>query len=314
MDRRWIPIVVLAVALVAGWNLVAYTVPQWQQAIVVQLGEPVRTVQEPGLYFKLPLIQDVLYFDKRLMAYDASPKGVLTKDKQQLVVDNFSRWRIRDPLQFYRSVRDEAGAQSRLDDVIYSIVRENLGRHTLREIMNEKRTEVMAEVTKESDARAREYGIEVADVRIKRADLPEKNELNVFERMRTERERQAKKFRAEGDEEARKIRSESDKEVQILTAEARMKAEVIRGQGDAEAVKIFADAYGRDADFYQLVRTLEAYRKSFNDGATVVLSPNSEFFRYLKQLDRPTEPSDKTTQRRDAEPAETSANHARLER
>jgi len=314
MDRRWIPIFVLAVVLVAGWNLVAYTVPQWQQAIVVQLGEPVRTVQEPGLYFKLPLIQDVLYFDKRLMAYDASPKGVLTKDKQQLVVDNFSRWRIRDPLQFYRSVRDEAGAQSRLDDVIYSIVRENLGRHTLREIMNEKRTEVMAEVTKESDARAREYGIEVADVRIKRADLPEKNELNVFERMRTERERQAKKFRAEGDEEARKIRSESDKEVQILTAEARMKAEVIRGQGDAEAVKIFADAYGRDPDFYQLVRTLEAYRKSFNDGATVVLSPNSEFFRYLKQLDRPTEPSDQTIQRRDAEPAETSANHPRLER
>ena len=289
MDRRWIPILLLALVLVAGWNLVAYTVPQWQQAIVVQLGEPVRTVQEPGLYFKLPLIQDVLYFDKRLLAYDASPKGILTKDKQQLVVDNFSRWRIRDPLQFYRTVRDEAGAQSRLDDVIYSIVRENLGRHTLREIMNEKRTEVMAEVTKESDAKARDYGIEVADVRIKRADLPEKNELNVFERMRTERERQAKKFRAEGDEEARKIRSGSDKEVQILTAEARKQAEITRGKGDAEAVKIFADAYGRDPAFYQLVRTLEAYRKSINDGTTLVLSPNSEFFRYLKQLDRPTE-------------------------
>jgi modulator of FtsH protease HflC len=288
MDRRWIPILALALLLVAGWNLVTYTVPQWQQAIVVQLGEPVRTVQEPGLYFKLPVIQDVLYFDKRLLRYDAAPKGILTKDKQQLVVDNFSRWRIRDPLRFYRTVRDEAGAQSRLDDVIYSIVRENLGRHTLREIMNEQRTEVMAEVTKESDAKARDYGIEVVDVRIKRADLPEKNELNVFERMRTERERQAKKFRAEGDEEARKIRSGSDKEVQILTAEARKQAEIIRGQGDAQAVKIFADAYGRDPDFYQLVRTLEAYRKSINDGTTVVLSPNSEFFRYLKQLDRPT--------------------------
>jgi modulator of FtsH protease HflC len=287
MDRRWLPILLLAVVLVAGWNLVAYTVPQWQQAIVVQLGEPVRTVQEPGLYFKLPLIQDVLYFDRRLLAYDAAPKGILTKDKQQLVVDNFSRWRIRDPLQFYRTVRDEAGAQSRLDDVIYSIVRENLGRHTLREIMNEKRTEVMAEVTKESDAKARDYGIEVTDVRIKRADLPEKNELNVFDRMRTERERQAKKFRAEGDEEARKIRSESDKDVQILTAEARKQAEILRGQGDAQAVKIFADAYGRDPDFYQLVRTLEAYRKSITDGTTLILSPNSEFFRYLKQLDRP---------------------------
>src|SRR5512147_2025897 len=260
MDRRWIPILVLGAVLVAGWNLAVYTVPQWQQAIVVQLGEPVRTVQEPGLYFKLPLIQDVLYFDNLLLAYDAAPKGILTKDKQQLVVDNFSRWRIRDPLQFYRTVRDEAGAQSRLDDVIYSIMRENLGRHTLREIMNERRTEVMAEVTRESDAKARDYGIEVADVRIKRADLPEKNELNVFERMRTERERQAKKFHAEGDEEARKIRSGSDKEVQILIAEARKQAEIIRGQGDAQAVKIFADAYGRDPEFYQLVRTLEAYR------------------------------------------------------
>jgi membrane protease subunit HflC len=289
MDRRWIPILVLGAALVVGWNLVVYTVPQWEQAIVVQLGEPVRTVQEPGLYFKLPLVQNVLYFDKRLLAYDAAPKEILTKDKQQLVVDNFSRWRIRDPLQFYRTVRNEAGAQSRLDDVIYSIVRENLGRHTLREIMNEKRTEVMSEVTKESDDKAREYGIEVADVRIKRADLPEKNELNVFNRMRTERERLAKKFRAEGDEEARKIRSESDKEVQILTAEARKQAEITRGQGDAQAVKIFADAYGRDPEFYQLVRTLEAYRNSITDGTTLILSPNSEFFRYLKQLDRPKE-------------------------
>jgi membrane protease subunit HflC len=287
MDRRWIPIVVLGAVLVAGWNLVVYTVPKWEQAIVVQLGEPVRTVQEPGLYFKLPLVQKVLYFDKRLLAYDAAPKEILTKDKQQLVVDNFSRWRIRDPLQFYRTVRNEAGAQSRLDDVIYSIVRENLGRRTLREIMNEKRTEVMAEVTRESDAKARDYGIEVADVRVKRADLPEKNELNVFNRMRTERERLAKKFRAEGDEEARKIRSESDKQVQILTAEARKQADITRGEGDAQAVKIFADAYGRDPDFFQLVRTLEAYRNSITDGTTLILSPNSEFFRYLKQLDRP---------------------------
>jgi len=287
MDRRWGPILLLLAALVLGWNLVAYTVPQWQQAIVVQLGEPVRTVQEPGLYFKLPLIQTVLYFDKRLLGYDASPREILTKDKQQLMVDNFSRWRIRDPLQFYRTVRNEAGGQSRLDDVIYSIVRENLGRHTLREIINEKRSAVMAAVTKESDAKAREYGIEVADVRIKRADLPEKNELNVFNRMRTERERLAKKFRAEGDEEARKIRSESDKQVQILTAEARKQAEITRGEGDALAVKIFADAYGRDPEFYQLVRTLEAYRNSITEGTTLILSPNSEFFRYLKQLDRP---------------------------
>ena len=283
MDRRWISILVLVAVLVAGWNLAVYTVPQWEQAIVVQLGEPVRTVQEPGLYFKLPFVQNVLYFDKRLLAYDASPKEVLTKDKQQLVVDNFSRWRIVDPLKFYRTVRNEAGAQSRLDDVIYSIVRENLGRHTLSEIMNEKRTAVMAEVTKESDAKAGEYGIAVADVRIKRADLPEKNELNVFNRMRTERERLAKKFRAEGDEEARKIRSESDKQVQILTAEARKQADITRGEGDAQAVKIFADAYGRDPSFYEFVRTLEAYRKTLGEGTTLILSPSSDFFRLLKE-------------------------------
>jgi len=286
MDRRWIPILIVAGLVVGAWNLAAYSVPQWMQAIVVQLGDPVRTVQEPGLYWKIPFIQNVLYFDQRLLDYNASPRELLTKDKQQLVVDNYSRWRIRDPLQFYRTVRNEEGAQSRLDDIIYSNLRETLGRHTLREIVNEKRALLMEQVTKRSDEKAREYGIEVVDVVIKRADLPEKNELNVFNRMRTERERQAKKFRAEGDEEARKIRSESDKQVQILLAEARKQAEITRGEGDALAVKIFADAYGRDLEFYQLVRTLEAYRKSLGDGTTVILSPNSDFFRLLKQLDQ----------------------------
>ena len=286
MDRRWISILVVLALLLGAWKLAAYSVPQWMQAIVVQLGDPVRTVQEPGLYWKIPLIQNVLYFDQRLLDYNASPRELLTKDKQQLVVDNYSRWRIRDPLQFYRTVRNEEGAQSRLDDIIYSNLRETLGRHTLREIVNEKRALLMEQVTKRSDEKAREYGIEVVDVVIKRADLPEKNELNVFNRMRTERERQAKKFRAEGDEEARKIRSESDKRVQILLAEARKQAEITRGEGDALAVKIFADAYGRDLEFYQLVRTLEAYRKSLGDGTTVILSPNSDFFRLLKQLDQ----------------------------
>jgi membrane protease subunit HflC len=284
MDRRWISILVAASLVVGAWKLAAYSVPQWMQAIVVQLGEPVRTVQEPGLYWKMPFIQNVLYFDQRLLDYNASPRELLTKDKQQLVVDNYSRWRIREPLQFYRTVRNEEGAQSRLDDIIYSNLRETLGRHTLREIVNEKRAALMKQVTERSDEKAREYGIEVVDVVIKRADLPEKNELNVFNRMRTERERQAKKFRAEGDEEARKIRSESDKQVQILLAEARKKAEIMRGEGDALAVKIFADAYGRDPEFYELVRTLEAYRKSLGEGTTVILSPNSDFFRYLKQL------------------------------
>jgi len=197
MDRRWIGVFAVLGTLVAAWNLALFQVPQWMQAIVVQLGDPVRTVQEPGLYLKLPFIQNVIYFDKRLLDYDASPKELLTKDKQQLVIDNYVRWRIRDPLQYYRTLRSESGAQSRLDDVVYSNLRETLGRHTLRDVVSERRAELMQEVTTKSDAKAREYGIEIVDVRIKRADLPEKNELNVFNRMRTERERLAKKFRAE---------------------------------------------------------------------------------------------------------------------
>jgi membrane protease subunit HflC len=290
VDRRWVAIAVVAGVLVGAWNLAFFRVPQWMQAIVVQLGDPVRTVQEPGLYLKLPFIQNVLYFDKRLLDYDASPKELLTKDKQQLVIDNYVRWRIHDPLQYYRTLRTESGAQSRLDDVVYSNLRETLGRHTLRDVVNERRAVLMQEVTTRSDQKAREYGIEIVDVRIKRADLPEKNELNVFNRMRTERERQAKKFRAEGDEEARKIRSEADKQVQILLAEARQQAEIMRGEGDAVAVKIFADAYGRDPEFYELVRTLEAYRKTIGEGTTVILSPNSDFFRLLDQLDPRTKP------------------------
>jgi membrane protease subunit HflC len=255
------------------------------QAMVVQLGEPVRELREPGLYWRIPFIQQVTYFDRRLLDYDASPKEILTRDKQQLVVDNYSRWRIVDPLQFYRTVRDESGAQSRLDDIVYSNLRETLGRHTLREIVSEQRAALLEEVTKRSDAKARDYGIEIVDVRIKRADLPEKNELNVFNRMRTERERQAKKYRAEGDEEARKIRSSADKTVQILMADARQQSEVTRGEGDAQAARIFAEAYGRDPEFYAFVRTLDAYKRTLSTGTTAILSPHSDFLELLNRIE-----------------------------
>ena len=291
MDRRWIGVLGVLAVLVAVWNLALFTVPQWMQAMVVQLGDPVRVVREPGLYWKIPLIQQVTYFDRRLLDYNASPKEILTVDKQQLVIDNFTRWRIADPLQFYRTVRDENGAQSRLDDIVYSDVRETLGRHTLRDIVSDKRDDLMAEVTRRSAEKAKVYGIEVVDVRIKRADLPEKNEQTVFGRMRTERERQAKKFRAEGDEEARKIRSESDKEVQILMADAQQTAQVTRGEGDAQAARVFAEAYGRDPEFYAFVRTLDAYRTSLANGTTLILSPKSEFFRFLERSELPQDGS-----------------------
>jgi modulator of FtsH protease HflC len=283
MDRRWVIVGGLVGGIVLAWNLCTYVVPQWMMAMVVQLGKPVHVVYEPGLYWKIPFVQSVSYFDKRLLDYDATPKELLTRDKQQLVVDNFCRWRILDPLQFFRTVRTEAGAQSRLDDIVYSNLRETLGRHTLTEIVSGKRAALMQEVTARSDEKAREYGIEVVDVRIKRADLPEKNEQNVFNRMRTERERLAKKYRAEGDEEARKIRSEADKEVQILLADARKTSEIERGTGDAESISIFADAYGRDPEFYQFQRTLEAYGKTLGENTTMILSPNSEFFELLQR-------------------------------
>jgi len=290
LDRRWLWLAGAIALAVAVWNLALFTVPQWMQAMVVQLGEPVRVVQEPGLYWKVPFIQQVTYFDRRLLDYDAASKDILTVDKQQLSVDNYSRWRIADPLQFYRTVRDERGAQSRLDDIVYSDLRETLGRHTLRDIVSDKRDQLMADVTARSAEKAKVYGIEIVDVRIKRADLPEKNEQTVFGRMRSERERQAKKFRAEGDEAARKIRSESDKQVQILLADATQQAEVIRGEGDANATRVFAEAYGRDPDFYAFQRTLEAYRSALTSGTTVILSPKSEFFRFLERAESGTEP------------------------
>jgi len=282
MDKRWIVVIAVVGVLLAVWNLAFFTVPVWMQAVVLQLGEPVRTVREPGLYMKIPFIQTVLYFDKRLLEYEASPKELLTRDKQQLVVDNYTRWKIVDPLKFYQAVRDEGGAQSRLDDIVYSNLRENFGRQTLLEIVSTRRAGLMEEVTKKSDSKARDYGIEVVDVRIKRADLPEKNEQNVFNRMRTERERLAKKYRAEGDEEARKITSGSEKEVRVLMAEAKRESEVTRGRGDAEAVAIYADAYGRDVEFFTLVRTLDAYRKALPDTTSVIMSPEAEFLRFLK--------------------------------
>ncbi len=285
MNRILVTVGAAIAVLLLVWNTATYRVDQWMQAIVIQLGEPVRTVREPGLYFKIPFIQSVIYFDKRLLLYDASPKELLTRDKQQLVVDNFARWRIVEPLAFYTSLRTEAAAQSRLDDIIYSNVRENLGRRTLNEIVSARRSELMKEITRASDKRLRDYGIEVVDVRVKRADLPEKNEQNVFRRMKAERERQAKKFRAEGDEEARKIRSQADKENRIIMAEANKTAEITRGGGEALAVKIFADAYGRDLEFFEFQRTLEAYDRSITQGTRLVLSPDSEFLRYLGNID-----------------------------
>lgn len=254
-----------------------------QTAIVVQLGKPVRNVTMPGLYVKIPFIQEVTYFDKRLLDYDSSAQDVITQDKKTILIDNFAKWRIVDPLKVYQAFQSQRGALQRLHDIIYSELRVELGRHDLSEIVSKTRAEIMKVVTERSNEKASAYGIEIQDVRIKRADLPEQNEKAVFARMQAERERQAKQYRAEGAEEAQKIRSEAEKDREIILAEAYREAEELRGEGDAKAFKIYADAYRQDPRFFEFTRSMEAYKKTFNGKSTVVMSPDSEFFKYLKQ-------------------------------
>jgi membrane protease subunit HflC len=254
-----------------------------QTAIVVQLGKPVRTITQPGLQFKAPFIQEVTYFDKRLLDYDSSAQDVITQDKKTLLIDNFAKWRIIDPLKVYQAFQTQRGALRRLDDIIYSELRVELGRHDLSEIVSKTRAQIMAVVTERANEKAKAYGIEIQDVRIKRADLPEQNEKAVFARMQAERERQAKQYRAEGAEEAQKIRSDAEKDREIILAEAYKTAEELRGDGDAKAFKIYAEAYRQDPKFFEFTRSMEAYKKTFSTNSTIVISPDSEFFKYLKQ-------------------------------
>jgi membrane protease subunit HflC len=257
-----------------------------QTAIVVQLGKPVRTITRPGLQLKIPFFEDVTYFDKRLLDYDSSAQDVITQDKKTILIDNFAKWRITDPLKVYQAFQTQRGALRRLDDIIYSELRVELGRHDLSEIVSKTRSDIMAIVTERSNEKAKAYGIEVQDVRIKRADLPEQNEKAVFARMQAERERQAKQYRAEGAEESQKIRSEAEKDREIILAEAYKTSEELRGEGDAKAFKIYAEAYRQDPGFFEFSRSLEAYRKSLNTGTAMVLSPDSEFLKFLKSRGR----------------------------
>ncbi|OGW68177.1 MAG: protease modulator HflC [Nitrospirae bacterium RIFCSPLOWO2_02_FULL_62_14] len=285
MSKQGLILALLAIAMlliVLGVSPV-FIVDITQTAIVVQLGKPVRNITTPGLYFKMPFIQDVTYFDKRLLDYDSSPQEVITQDKKTLFIDNFAKWRIVDPLKVFQNFQTQRGALRRLDDIIYSELRVELGRHNLPDIVSKTRSEIMAIVTQRANEKAAVYGLEIQDVRIKRADLPEQNEKAVFARMQAERERQAKQYRAEGAEEAQKIRSEAEKDREILLATAYKEAEQIRGEGDAKAFKTYASAYRQDPKFFEFTRSMEAYKKTFSHNSTMVLTPDSEFLKYLKQ-------------------------------
>lgn len=274
--------IIVAFLVILAMSLSLFTVEQTEQAIVIQLGKPFGGINEPGLHMKIPFIQEVVYFEKRILVYDASPTEILTRDKKNLVVDNYTKWKIIDPLRFYTTVKNENGAQARLDDIVYAQLRVELGQHDLSNIVSKNRSEIMETVTRKSAERGKDYGIEVVDVRIKRADLPEQNEKHVFDRMRAERERQAKQYRSEGEEESKKITAKADMERTVILAKAYKESEVLKGEGDAEAVKIYAEAYQKDLKFYEFIRSLEAYKNSLKQDTTLILTPDVKFFKYIR--------------------------------
>jgi membrane protease subunit HflC len=260
-----------------------FVVDQTERAILLQLGKPVGNADyPPGLHFKLPFVQNVIFFDSRVLEYDAPAAEILTIDKKNMVVDNFSRWKIVIPLLFYRTVRNVQGGLSRIDDIVYSQIRESLGRYTLTEIVAVERSAIMDEVTTRANVLLREYGIYIIDVRIKRTDLPQENQMAIYGRMQAERERQAKQYRSEGREEATKITTLADRQRAVLLADARRAAEAARGEGEAAATAIYAQALSQDPDFYEFVRTMDAYKKTMKDQTQFVLTPQSEFFKYLQ--------------------------------
>lgn len=277
-----------------------FIVDQTEQALVLQFGNPVRAEQTPGLKFKTPFVQNVEYFSKQLLDFDAESKEVIAADQKRLIVDAFVRYRITDPLRFKQTVGDERTMRSRLNSILESSLRQVIGSVPLSTVISEKRPEIMQDIRElvnaqvsgakatgegETVATGNGFGIEVVDVRIKRADLPPANSEGIYKRMQTEREREAKEFRAKGAEDAQKIRSLADKERTIILAEARKQADILRGEGEGTATKIFADSFGQDQDFFQFYRTMQAYRKTLSEkDTTVILSPDNEFLKYIEKV------------------------------
>lgn len=260
----------------------AFTITEREQGLVVQFGDPKRIVQEPGLYFKLPFVQTLVRVDKRILTTDARTAEYLTLDKKRVMVDQISRWRIINPLDFYRSVRDLQRAQARLDDNIAARLRQEIAAHNFLDLVRHKREEIMETVATDVRETVKSFGVEVIDVRIKQVDLPQEVQASVFARMRAERERIAKRYRAEGDERAREIRAGADREREVLLATAYETSQKLSGEGDAQASTIYAQAFGQDPEFYAFVRRLQAYEKILSNGTTVVLPPDSELLRYLQ--------------------------------
>jgi membrane protease subunit HflC len=259
-----------------------FTVHQTQQALVLQFGNPKRIVTEPGLHVKIPFIQNAIYIDRRVLDFDAVSEEIILGDQKRLVVDAFARYRIIDPLRFYQSVGSEEVYRGRINTILDASLRKVLGEVPLFTVLSEERGDLMARIRDQADVEAEPFGVDVIDVRIKRADLPAENSQAIYRRMQTEREREAKELRAQGAEMAQRIRARADRERRVLLAEARKEAQIARGEGDGEAVQIFADAFGQDIDFFSFYRSMQAYQDALGDDNTsFVLSPDSEFFRFF---------------------------------
>lgn len=286
MNRRTLAIlgiVVLIAGIIAFSAL--FTVHQTQQALVLQFGEPKRVVRDSGLHAKLPFIQNVVFLDKRMLSYDGSGEEVIASDRKRLVVDSFLRYRIDDPLRFYQTVGNEAVARQRLNALLTSSLRQVIGTVPLQSVLTGERAQLMSQIAQRVNAEAKDLGISIADVRIKRADLPEANNQAIYARMKTEREREAREFRAQGAEISQRIRSRADREKTVLLAEAQKQAQILRGEGDGNAIRIFAEAFGTDIDFFTFYRSMQAYRESLGgEDTTMVLSPDSDFFRYFGSM------------------------------
>lgn len=283
-------LVLLGLAAIAAY-LTLFTVDQTQQALVLEFGKPKRVIKDPGLKFKYPFIQNVQFFDKRILDIDTPAQEVIASDQKRLVVDAFLRYRIVDPLRFFQSLRDERIASARIGAILEASLRRVLGASSFTAVVRDKRESLMKTIASQVNDEASPFGVNIVDVRIKRVDLPEVNMQAIYRRMQTERQREAAEFRAEGEGAARRIRATADREVTVIKAEATGESERIRGAGDAERNRIFAEAFGQDPDFFAFYRSMQAYEGALKAGDTrMLLSPDSQFFRFFNSaIGRPTQ-------------------------
>ncbi len=262
-----------------------FVVHQVQQVLVLQFGDPKRIIKEPGLKFKLPLIQNTVDYDKRVLDYDLPVEEIIASDQKRLVVDPFARYKILDPLKFYQTVRNENGIRNRLNSIIIAALRRVVGGVELSSLLTDKRQSIMSDIRNEVNREAQRFGIEVIDVRIRRADLPEANSLAIYDRMKSEREKEAREYRAQGQEASKRIRSIADRDKTVILANASKKGQILKGEGDSQSIKIYANAFKKDPEFFMFYRSMQAYKESLSDeSTTMVLSPNSDFFKYFNNI------------------------------